>query len=63
MNTICIPIAPRLSHISVGMHFVHHGEPINMPIWGHPIGEDWNVSRINTIQVQIKYIIAKGGHR
>ncbi len=60
VNTICIPTPPRSSHITVGMHLVQEScRPItvNEPNWGQPIGEDWNLSSVNTIQVPIRKII------
>ncbi len=49
VNTNGMPTPPRSSHISVGMHPVQG--VIDVLNWGQPIGEDLNVSSVNTIQV------------
>jgi hypothetical protein len=56
VDTICIPTPPGSSHITVGMH-LECKAPIDVLNWGQPIGEDWNVSSVNTIQVPKRKII------
>ena len=51
VSTICIPTPPRSSHITVGMHLVQGSHRCATVNWGQPIGEDWNVSSVNTIQI------------
>ncbi len=57
MNTICTTTLLRESCLTVGMGLVQHSFRMNIvyaPCWGQPVGEDCNVSSVNSIQFPMK---------